>query len=233
MTITQSVGEPRNLRAAQQPETFRGWQELRQRVEGVIVELPGRPIHLGKALEKLPKRKRAALVEECLKIDCADLRRSAVFRHGESGRLIWTLGPTEIATARFAFTSQSSDAGELAIELQRGNERRRARLVLTTTSPAFGGVRFWFQCPQCSQRTRTLFVTEQELDPACRGCHGLQYRSAQDHDARVDQLRKDESKMRAMLQHESGTLAARLRRAKLLAKVITNVEWRNAKKMRY
>lgn len=189
------------------------------------------PIGLGNTLKKRPKRKRAGLVEECLRIDAADLRRSAVFRHGDGGRLIWTLGPTEIATARYAFTSQSAGAGELAIELQCGSERRRTRLVLTTTTPNFGGVRFWFQCPRCSRRARTLFVTEQELEPACRSCHGLQYRSAQTQDARVDALRRDEDKMVAMLSDESGTLSARLRRVRLVAKALRAIERDQVKRM--
>ncbi len=189
------------------------------------------PIGLGNRLEKRPKRTRASLVEQSLRIDAADLRRSAVFRHGDSGRLIWTLGPTEIATARYAFTSQSAGADELAIELQRGNERRRTRLVLTTTSPNFGGVRFWFCCPRCSRRARTLFVTEQELAPACRSCHGLQYRSAQKHDARVDALRKDEAKMYGMLFDSSGTLLARLRRLRLIIKALRAIERDHAKRM--
>lgn len=185
---------------------------------------------LGIPPPKVPKRTRAGQVEESLRIDAAHLRRSEVFQHGDAGRLIWTLGPTEIATARYAFT-QMAGAGELAIELQRGNERRRTRLVLTATTPNFGGFRFWFQCPRCSRRAQTLFVTQQKLEPACRTCHGLQYRSAQAHDARVDALRRDEDKMVAMLSDESGTLSARLRRLRLVAKALRAIERDQAKRM--
>lgn len=188
-------------------------------------------IDLGDFAEKHQPRKRAALVEECLRFDVADLRRIAAFRHGAGGKLSWMLGQAEIAAARYAFISQGAGAGELAIELQRGAELRRTRLVLTTTVPHFGGARFWFRCPHCGRRGRTLFATDRKLEPACRRCHGLQYRSAQTHDARVDELRKDAPKMAAMLFDNSGTLWARLRRVQLVAKAMTAIEREQAKQI--
>lgn len=188
-------------------------------------------ILLGNALEN-PKRKRAALVEDCFRIDAADLRRSAVFRHGESGRLIWTLGDVEIAWATYCFTRQADSAGELEFEFHQADQRKRTRIALETTIPHFGGKRVWLTCPRCERRMRTLFAKQRELEPACRGCHGLQFRSAQGHDARVDALRKNEEKFLAMLFDSAGTLSARLSRVRLVAKTLKAIEREQAKRMR-
>lgn len=190
------------------------------------------PIDLGNRLENRPKRTRAGLVEECLRIDAADLRRSVVFRDGASGRLIWTLGEVEIVTAKFGFARQSAGSAELELDYQRGEQRNRTAISLETTTPHFGGVRFWFRCPRCNRRARTLFATKRELEPACRSCHGLQYRSAQTRDARVDELRDDQEKMIAMLFDSSGPLSARLRRIRLVANAVKAIERDQAKRMR-
>lgn len=188
------------------------------------------PIGLGNRLENRPKRTRAGLVEQCLRIDAADLRRSAVFRGGVRGRMSWTLGEVEIAWATYCFTPQSDGAGELDLEFHRAEQKKRMRIALQSTTPNFGGIRFWLTCPRCRRRARTLFATQRELQPACRRCHGLQYISAQTHDARVDALRKDEAKMFATLFDSSGTLLARLRRIRLAAKAVTAIERDQAKR---
>lgn len=189
---------------------------------------PANPFPLGIPLEKSPRRKRAGLVEESLRIDAADLRQSAVFRDGFRGRMSWTLGDVEIAWATYCFARQSGGAGELDLEFHRAGQKNRTRIALETTFPHFGGIRFWMACPKCRRRIRTLFAPE--LEPACRRCHGLQYRSAQTQDARVDELRHNEEKMAALLCDRSGTLSARLRRIRLVAKAVTAIERDQAKR---
>lgn len=45
---------------------------------------------------------------------------------------------------------------------------------LTTTTPRFGGLRYWFLCPRCGRRVGKLYHVERW---ACRRCHNLAYQS--------------------------------------------------------
>ena len=46
--------------------------------------------------------------------------------------------------------------------------------ALTTTTPRFGGFRYWFLCPRCGRRAGKLYHVERW---ACRRCHNLAYQS--------------------------------------------------------
>ena len=46
--------------------------------------------------------------------------------------------------------------------------------ALTTTTPRFGGLRYWFLCPRCGRRVGKLYHLERW---ACRRCHDLAYPS--------------------------------------------------------
>lgn len=47
---------------------------------------------------------------------------------------------------------------------------------LTTTTPTYGGVRWWWQCPRCQKRVRILYGGRLFL---CRQCQNLAYETAQ------------------------------------------------------
>lgn len=67
---------------------------------------------------------------------------------------------------------------------------------ITTTKCHFGGLRRWFRCSlirdgyPCKRRVRVLYSTPRERLFGCRKCHDLTYRSAQEHDKRIDWLLK-------------------------------------------
>ena len=46
--------------------------------------------------------------------------------------------------------------------------------ALTSTTPRFGGLRYWFLCPRCGRRVGKLYHVERW---ACRRCHNLAYQS--------------------------------------------------------
>ena len=46
--------------------------------------------------------------------------------------------------------------------------------VLTSTTPRFGGLRYWFLCPRCGRRVGKLYHVERW---ACRRCLNLAYQS--------------------------------------------------------
>lgn len=45
---------------------------------------------------------------------------------------------------------------------------------LTSTTPRFGGFRYWFLCPRCGRRVEKLYYAHRW---ACRRCHDLAYQS--------------------------------------------------------
>ncbi|MFZ4217851.1 HGGxSTG domain-containing protein [Enterobacter ludwigii] len=48
-------------------------------------------------------------------------------------------------------------------------------MALTTTSPKYGGIRWWYVCPVCEKRKAALYVSGTAL--ICRQCAGLHYAS--------------------------------------------------------
>lgn len=53
-------------------------------------------------------------------------------------------------------------------------------LDLDVTRPHFGGERRWFVCPRCRRRCGVLYQPAEGDGWACRRCHRLAYRSAQE-----------------------------------------------------
>lgn len=50
------------------------------------------------------------------------------------------------------------------------------RIELDTTRTGFGGLRYWFKCPQCQKKVGVLFIHPLTRDVGCRTCLGLDYR---------------------------------------------------------
>jgi hypothetical protein len=79
------------------------------------------------------------------------------------------------------------------------------RIRLVTTQPRFGGLRWWFICPpnvngrSCGRRVGKLYLPPRSRYFCCRHCHELTYTSAQEHDKRVDGLRRNPAALMALL----------------------------------
>lgn len=50
------------------------------------------------------------------------------------------------------------------------------RIDLVTSSTRFGGLRYWFSCPQCKRRAGVLYNGPDGL--SCRVCVGYRYRGS-------------------------------------------------------
>ncbi len=63
---------------------------------------------------------------------------------------------------------------------------------LVTTRPHYGGLRWWFQCPntKCGRRVGKLYMPPGEHLFLCRHCHDLAYQSSQEHDKGLDAYRR-------------------------------------------
>lgn len=48
---------------------------------------------------------------------------------------------------------------------------------IESTTPNFGGVRYWFACPACGRRCAQLYLSGDRREAACRVCQKLSYAS--------------------------------------------------------
>lgn len=140
-----------------------------------------------------PARKR--IVEECYSISISELVRHGFLRIGESKAGSWTW--TRWAEVSFSTTFEANviDPASPFVQLTHIviSQPATYRIRLTTTSPRFGGSRFWFACPllvngrPCGRRVGKLYHPPFARYFGCRVCHQLTYRSCQEshkHDRR-------------------------------------------------
>jgi hypothetical protein len=79
--------------------------------------------------------------------------------------------------------------------ITRTHDKMDYRIRLTTTSPYFGGLRWWYICPlsvngrSCHRRIGKLYLPNYARFYGCRHCYELTYRSCQEADKRVYWLR--------------------------------------------
>ncbi len=83
---------------------------------------------------------------------------------------------------------------------------------LTFTRPWFGGRRWWLRC-RCGRRVAALYLRPDANHFACRTCHNLTYRSVQQHDRRVDSLRKNPAEALRLLRERGPSVLFRVLRA--------------------
>jgi hypothetical protein len=82
------------------------------------------------------------------------------------------------------------------------------RVELEATQPHFGGLRWWFLCPlsvnrrPCGRRVAKLYLSGRYF--GCRHCHDLTYTSCQQHDKRVDALRRNPEAIAMLLDNSHG-----------------------------
>ncbi len=94
-------------------------------------------------------------------------------------------------------------------------------ITLTSSTPHFGGVRYWFSCPKCSGRVGKLYRPNLADKFACRHCHNLTYLSTQTHNHRVNLLsNKFRNENDETLKETVAKLIQSSRGTKLLTKAI-------------
>lgn len=132
-------------------------------------------------------------VEDCLQLGVNDLVRLRIVRVGvvDSGTLKWrNLAAGGVtASCRYFADCRDPEAAVLGLAYRvRNGQQIMGRINLTTTVPHYGGVRWWFQCPNrdrsgrvCGRRVGKLYLPPGEAYFGCRECHALTYQSRQEH----------------------------------------------------
>lgn len=96
--------------------------------------------------------------------------------------------------------------GPRAVELRysyRGTPIEPYLVHWESTTPRYGGQRYWWHCPRCGRRCAHLYGGHPFL---CRQCHGLTYASAQSGDPRSERIDRRMWAIRRRLGDAGGAL---------------------------
>jgi hypothetical protein len=154
---------------------------------------------------------KADTVEDCLTLDLSMLARDGAFTPWHTGTVRWLRGDQERAAIGYTVHPRG-DGLALLLSYRRtpacgtGGEDVELPVRLETTPLHFGGARWWALCPLsvngvgCGRRVGKVYLPPGGRYFGCRVCYKLTYRSAQEHDKRVDALRRNPEALLATLE---------------------------------
>lgn len=143
--------------------------------------------------------------DDCFRISIFRLKQEGLLTPGQvrSGSWIWHNQFSQEKRASVGYEiNMKQDAAFLRLHYIHttawaGEKRNIDYLVpLEKTSCHFGGYRYWFICPisvdgrYCGRRVGKLFLAPGSSYFACRHCHDLTYRSSQESNKAVNELKK-------------------------------------------
>ncbi|MFH1513861.1 MAG: hypothetical protein ABIG42_00190 [bacterium] len=140
------------------------------------------------------------LVEECLQLDILKLNKQVLISDSHSSGLsAWTNDNDEtIASINYEIFPQYGSSYvvrfDYTVEMKGESHKLQYDSKVVSSRLFSGGKRWWFICPlivngrKCEHRVRKLYLPPGEIYFGCRHCHRLTYRSAQEHDKRIDEL---------------------------------------------
>jgi hypothetical protein len=166
------------------------------------------------------------LVEDCLVLDLSQLNRAGLFdQEVADGVLRWTDPRTDAVLFSAYFVMEPLENGERALAIgyrarrDTSTEKVLECFFLEPHPPHFGGLRWFARCPGCQSRRTKLHLPPGEARFLCRACHDLTHLSVQDHDKRVDQLKRDPAARAAIREGRVSSLAS-ARTAELVMKTL-------------
>lgn len=133
--------------------------------------------------------KRKTRTEECVVLDVVRIlgEGNAPPPSAETLRIVRPSSNWGKVFVRYELHYPESEGTVLTIvhDVACGRERRRItqRILFQTTTPHFGGRRWWFSCPlekedgPCKRRTAKLYLPPSDQQFGCRSCHDLSYES--------------------------------------------------------
>jgi hypothetical protein len=151
------------------------------------------------------------VVEACLSLDANRWAREAILRAGvhQTGSWRWVYQSGRECSLGYEVLTLDMARPLLRLTYSfTGKDQTESmgyHVGLTTTRPRFGGLRWWFLCPllvngrHCGRRVGKLYLPPGSKYFGCRHCHDLTYQSAQEHDKRVDLLRRHPELIDALL----------------------------------
>ncbi len=153
--------------------------------------------------------RKATTVEDCRVLDLGEFARKCAFVPWYTGFVSWSRGEEMVAS--IGYTVRPVGDGlilQLSYRWTRARETEEdveLPIRLETTPLHFGGRRWWGICPllvdgqACNRRVGKLYLPPGGRYFGCRRCYRLTYRSVQEHDKRVDALRRNPAALNAIL----------------------------------
>lgn len=140
-------------------------------------------------------------VESCLCLSLSRLRQWGYLKSFASGTVQWKSDFRESEIGVTVSTMGSNPSVELKYTVSASTtgegERLRYPIELISTPCTYGGKRWWFVCPlvqkegtPCSRKVYKLYLPPGVRYFGCRFCHNLTYYGRQNHNHRLDSVRK-------------------------------------------
>ena len=132
------------------------------------------------------------LVENCRTLTISELRRNDLLPTKDSGPVRkslwvhWDKDETRVLLAGIRVDTSAGEAGVVYLDClyPPTGISVTSEVKLVTTTPNYGGVRYWFVCPcyrggnnggYCNRRVRKLYLPDGSYEYGCRHCHRLSY----------------------------------------------------------
>lgn len=146
-------------------------------------------------------------VEDCLAIDINWCIRNGYIKpdHWNMGALTWSRNGEKTSSISYESRCDMDPPYVRLMYTWRKTDEVDFRVYLTTTSPNYGGVRWWFICPlitkgrYCGKRVGKIYSAPGSRYFGCRHCQDLTYTSCQEHDKRIDALVRNPEALLAKL----------------------------------
>ncbi len=123
---------------------------------------------------------RKATADESCRLTMSSLRKDGMLSSGySSGTRIWSSNRTDKKTIIGVAVDITDDPYVRLIYSVTDREGNKTdydyKVSLVTTPCNFGGVRYWFACPDCWERVGVLYLAPGDVYFRCRHCNNLSY----------------------------------------------------------
>lgn len=113
-------------------------------------------------------------VEYSLHLDAQKMAKSKIFAHACKGSWQWFMDGEAISVIDYFY-----DLEQLTLRYTSNEQSLQYPIQVTTTDCHYGGVRYWFLCPQCNKRALKLYLKHSMF--GCRSCQRLNYATQQNN----------------------------------------------------
>ena len=126
---------------------------------------------------------RKLTVEECFSLDVNLLVKDGFIKFGQrdSGVIVWTNQMTGIELGNCEVQTDITNIDDSWISFTYKtltSEQISQGIYLLATTPNYGGIRWWFECPDCGKKAVKLYLAREPYFK-CRKCANLTYNSCQ------------------------------------------------------
>ena len=124
---------------------------------------------------------RKLTAEECFSLDVNLLVKDKFIELGyrDAGQLVWKNQFTGIELATCEIQTDTTNIDDSWISITYGTNKTgqvNQGIYLIATTPNYGGIRWWFECPDCGKKAIKLYLAK-EQHFMCRKCNNLTYNS--------------------------------------------------------